>query len=355
MVRLTGASADDLLATIDDLPVTAPIVIGYRLTPDLDGSAFVDAVLADLRSVVIALFPSWLPGGDDSVTGRSELDLAGALAIASRLSRASSNFGPFVADMVRRAFDDDSARETYAREVEVAGLVKLLLAGYLRRDIALLVSADPDLPPEHHRSIAHACEWLAGHGPMCVWLADDGLPTVDRFRTEDVGPLGADLLSTALLGTARVPSPPSGPAAGDDPIGTSRIVAPVIDGRPAPHSESEQRLERHLRECDWAHGYRWNSTIDTGSTLHQRIRADLTWPAAMVIVEIDGHDHRTSAKYAADRLRDNMLQRRGYLVLRYTNDQVLRDVGLIVSELQDVLDERRPAPAIEQKPKGTTS
>ncbi len=341
VLRLTGADSAELLATIDDLPVTAPIVIGYRLTADLDGSSFVDAVLADLRRIVIALFPTWLPGGDESVTGRSELDLAGALAIAQRLSRSSTNFGPFVADMVRRCFDESSVRETYAREVELAGLVRLLAAGYLRRDVALLVSVDPDLPPTRHPEIAHGCEWLAEHGPMCLWITDNALPDVDRFPSEAVAYQNGNLQTGNLL-TGRIPAG-TAPVSTSAPEAASRIVAPVVEGLPAPHSVAEQCLEASLRQCDWAHGRVWNTDTTTGNRLHQVIRADLVWPAARVVVEVDGDDHRTPAKYAADRLRDNRLQRSGYLVLRYTNEQVLRDVGLVVSELQDVLDERRSA------------
>lgn len=55
----------------------------------------------------------------------------------------------------------------------------------------------------------------------------------------------------------------------------------------------------------------------------------------MLVVEVDGDDHRRPDKYAADRY-DNA-QRQGCMVLRYTNQQVLSGLGLVVDELRTTL------------------
>ena len=46
-------------------------------------------------------------------------------------------------------------------------------------------------------------------------------------------------------------------------------------------------------------------------------------------------------KYAADRVRDRALQREGFMVLRYTNDEVLGDVARVLDELERFLEDRR--------------
>lgn len=342
VLRLTGTSGRTLIETIDDLPATAPLVLACHLRNDADGGRFAAMILDELRRIVVALFPAWLPGEHEANPGRTSLDLAGALAVARRLARTSTVFGPFVADVVRSAFDETPSAGTFAPEVAVAGLTRLLNASYLRRELAILVVPESEPDTTHHSSLAHACEWLATQAPMCVWLTDDALATVDRYRSELATPITSNFLEAQSL-HALQGEPTSEPA----PPPT--IEAPIVEGKPAPHSVAEQLLERNLRAHDWADGRAWNTTTPTGSSLHPTIRPDLTWSEAHLIVEIDGVDHRSAAKYAADRTRDNLLQRSGYLVLRYTNDQVLSDIGLVLAELQDVVTMRHPARASDHQ------
>ena len=69
--------------------------------------------------------------------------------------------------------------------------------------------------------------------------------------------------------------------------------------------------------------------------------------AGKCVVEIDGPDHLNTDKYAADRVRDRALQREGFMVLRYTNDEVLGDVARILDELERFLEDRRRSSARE--------
>ena len=75
--------------------------------------------------------------------------------------------------------------------------------------------------------------------------------------------------------------------------------------------------------------------------LANAIRVDLVWTREKCVVELDGPDHLDTDKYAADRVRDRALQRAGFLVLRYTNDEVLGDAARVVDELERFLEERR--------------
>ncbi len=65
---------------------------------------------------------------------------------------------------------------------------------------------------------------------------------------------------------------------------------------------------------------------------------DAHWPRHKLIVEIDGtHGHKTPAQVRRDHQRDFELRRAGYIVLRYTEDQLERNPEAIVSELRRYL------------------
>jgi very-short-patch-repair endonuclease len=54
---------------------------------------------------------------------------------------------------------------------------------------------------------------------------------------------------------------------------------------------------------------------------------DFACPTKKLIVEIDGSQHGQDKQAAADLLRTKRLERDGWTVLRFWNDDVLRDIG----------------------------
>ncbi|MFB6397321.1 endonuclease domain-containing protein [Polymorphospora lycopeni] len=68
---------------------------------------------------------------------------------------------------------------------------------------------------------------------------------------------------------------------------------------------------------------------------------DLLWSAERCVVEIDGPEHRSAVRFAADRQRDVRLQLDGYAVLRFTNAQVLHDVRVVAAQIERFLLGRR--------------
>ena len=129
----------------------------------------------------------------------------------------------------------------------------------------------------------------------------------------------------------RVSEPPAGPH--------PPYLTP-LQGRPNAFSRAETCLEAHLARSPWAAGRAWNQTWSSG-VLANAIRVDLVWPREKCVVELDGPDHLDTDKYAADRVRDRALQRAGFLVLRYTNDEVLGDAARVLGELERFLEDRR--------------
>lgn len=54
--------------------------------------------------------------------------------------------------------------------------------------------------------------------------------------------------------------------------------------------------------------------------------ADFACPTKKLIVEVDGSQHGTSEEARADQVRTAKLERLGWTVLRFWNDDVLRDI-----------------------------
>ncbi|MEV1147441.1 DUF559 domain-containing protein [Micromonospora sp. NPDC049799] len=70
-------------------------------------------------------------------------------------------------------------------------------------------------------------------------------------------------------------------------------------------------------------------------------RVDLAWPALRVAVEYDGDHHRERAHFRQDVARLNALRAAGWLVLRFTADDVLRHPARTIALVTGALRERR--------------
>ena len=72
------------------------------------------------------------------------------------------------------------------------------------------------------------------------------------------------------------------------------------------------------------------------------IEVDAVWYGAKLIVEIDGRDnHRTWAQIARDRRNELHLRARGYLILRYTSEQLGLEPARVAADIAAALS--RPA------------
>ncbi|MBX7114280.1 MAG: endonuclease domain-containing protein [Myxococcaceae bacterium] len=70
---------------------------------------------------------------------------------------------------------------------------------------------------------------------------------------------------------------------------------------------------------------------------------DFAWPSAKVCVEFDGWKyHGTRQAFARDRARDRLLASRGWVVLRFTWQDVVDDQPGVIRDIEEVLDGRAP-------------
>lgn len=298
-----------------------PVRIGIVVDPTGPARTVVEQCDSALQAVVVGLFPSWLPGAD-AIDGSATLDRYAAESLADKAGRSSPDYAPYLREVTVAAVTGRQVGGELALERRIRGAARVIARSYSRAPLVVLVPSRA----ADDRAIAalgDAAEWIAAHGEVAVWIDVTEVDGLDRFALLDLVP------------------PSAGPiekVATDRPA--ERVTIPPVTGLPAPNSPAEQLLERHLARQEWARDRRWNTLVATRSRLDAPMRVDLLWRDAMVVVEIDGADHRAAAKYAADRTRDNLLQRHGFVVLRYTNEQVLHDVAAVATELRRVLVER---------------
>lgn len=68
------------------------------------------------------------------------------------------------------------------------------------------------------------------------------------------------------------------------------------------------------------------------------MEVDACWPDRRVVAELDGwHAHMTRAAFVRDRERSNALQTRGWIVLRFTHGQVMREPGAVARTIAGAL------------------
>jgi len=100
-------------------------------------------------------------------------------------------------------------------------------------------------------------------------------------------------------------------------------------------TEPEKRLWRHLSNSQLG-GWKFRRQQVIGLSI-----ADFVCASAKLAVEVDGDTHDTEA----DSIRDAGLGRRGYRVLRVTNDDVMRNAdGVKIAILQALENADKPHP-----------
>jgi very-short-patch-repair endonuclease len=352
LVYLSGAAGSVVRAALSPLPDDAPAVMTYRPAVGQSVTAMQVSLVAELESVAVRLFPSWLPGAE-VIDGPGGAGVAAVRILAARAAAASAVFGPFLEDLAERSLSGHPTGARFSVEVRAAGVARTIAASFGREHLALLVDLPQHSGPRQEHALVAALEWFAYKAHAGVWLTggpllhSDRVPFVAAPVTRESTPLRAGRRVPADLGGAADTDDPveavgSQDGTGDEPgcVESTRIELPAVTGRPHPASRAEERLERALAARPWAHGRAWNHPYRSGP-LAGLVFLDLVWLAERLVVEVDGPEHRGIAHYDQDRLRDTELVLDGFTVLRFTNNQILGDVDAVVGKIERCIEARR--------------
>ena len=325
VVHLRGASSAAVELALRPLPDDGPAIVTYF--PDLPSSvpSAVAALLAELDALAVRLFPAWLPEAD----GIEASGGAAVRVLAMRKAAGAGYFGPFLADLAERALSGRRRRMQHlAAEVRAAGLVRVIAESFRRDRLVIAMYPPDDLSSDAVDILVAAGDWLVRHGDAGVWLTGGCWSAVDRVARITVQL--SEEMTTIVAAAPDLSIRPAPPA----------VTFPAIRGRPRADSPAECSLEAALARQPWAHGRAWNETYQA-DPLCQPITVDLVWRAERCIVEIDGPEHRGPLQFEADRRRDVRLQLDGFAVLRFTNAQVLYELDLVLSQLEQFITSRR--------------
>ncbi|WP_307787050.1 DUF559 domain-containing protein [Mycolicibacterium mengxianglii] len=327
VLGIQGPTAEQFAVAIDPLPDDVPVMVGCDLPCEViearaDPVAVVEVLLSVLEDVARAQLQAWLPAAD-TMTGTSDLERRTIRRLARETASEQPHFGPFLADLAEAALMGRPVAARWDPETRAGSLAGLLRSCYHRNAVVLVLRTARPLGAHAQRAVGTAAQWLADRGQVGVWVLGVGVVEPDRFPIVALPvPAGLDVLARD-----HVPAVPA-------------VSFPVLAGRPHPGSAVEVNFEAALARCHWARGRTWNRTYQQ-HPLAPPMRVDLMWPHELVVVELDGPDHRGALKYADDRRRDNALTLAGYAVLRFTNDEVLDDLSLVLAMIERVLTARR--------------
>jgi very-short-patch-repair endonuclease len=103
-------------------------------------------------------------------------------------------------------------------------------------------------------------------------------------------------------------------------------------------TRAETLLWRHLK-ADRLEGVGFRRQVPMKNYI-----ADFISHSARLIIELDGESHDFASRQSADKARDRWFESQGYLVLRFTNDDVLRNLDGVARAIIEAANSRRAAP-----------
>jgi very-short-patch-repair endonuclease len=107
----------------------------------------------------------------------------------------------------------------------------------------------------------------------------------------------------------------------------------------ADATEPERKLWAYLRRKQLAH-LRFRRQQPIGPYV-----ADFFCSAAKLIIELDGSQHGAKESVSADEAHTAWLEESGYKVLRFPNDEVLKNRGAVLETIDRVIRERSNPPS----------
>jgi hypothetical protein len=116
-----------------------------------------------------------------------------------------------------------------------------------------------------------------------------------------------------------------------------RVLLQLVDGR--AESPMETRLRLLLHDAGAPAPIPQYEVRDADGLFLARV--DLAYPQWRIALEYEGDHHRERARFRRDIARVNALRQAGWLVLRFTADDVLRSPDRVVDQVLAAIRERR--------------
>jgi very-short-patch-repair endonuclease len=95
-------------------------------------------------------------------------------------------------------------------------------------------------------------------------------------------------------------------------------------------TDAESRLWSALRKSS---PYHWQRQF----SIEDKYIADLICRSEQLIIECDGKYHNDEMSIECDKQRDKFLMGLGYKVLRFTNQEIMKETKRVVEEINDEL------------------
>ncbi len=123
---------------------------------------------------------------------------------------------------------------------------------------------------------------------------------------------------------------------GPRPAGVPKRLTPLARTLRRNATNAERRLRQGLRREQVA-GFRFRRQVILGAFI-----ADFACFEARMVVEVDGATHSTDEEIARDTARSAALIAQGFDVLRFTNEDVVRNLDGVLETIRLRLMELRP-------------
>lgn len=80
--------------------------------------------------------------------------------------------------------------------------------------------------------------------------------------------------------------------------------------------------------------------------------ADFMCKELMLIIEVDGITHHFERQFQNDTIRQNILESYGFTVLRFQDDEILKNIEGVRQEIEKVIDKIKNPPPLNPPPAG---
>ena len=102
-------------------------------------------------------------------------------------------------------------------------------------------------------------------------------------------------------------------------------------------TKAEEILWKYLRRNQLGYKFRRQFSINS-------VVVDFCSEQLKLVIELDGWTHDFEKTQQKDIRKQKMLEENGYKVVRYTNEQIFGDIGVLVDEIKKICDNRVLSP-----------